>query len=202
MALPLSSATFEHIHDRVRGGSVRSALSPAAAILVLVAFVAACDFGESAAFKTYKSFVNAIVRGDCDTLYAMAEKGAVAFVDNHCRRRSITIMDKTIDLGSIASNVASIRPSSTPFNDPISMERTIESETRSSDKKTVDLVILEKSFQRRGNIHEPTWLRRHTVTLHSRDGQWKLTRFDETILRKYEEGEAAREEAAAGKKKK
>lgn len=201
MSLPLPVDVLDPSHDRARGGSVRTRLRHAAAILVLAALAAACDVGESAAFKTYKSFVNAIVRGDCDTLYALAEREAVGFVDNQCRRRSITIMDKTIDLGSIASNVASIRPNSTPFNDPISMERTIESETRSSDKKTVDLVVLEKSFLRRGNVREPTWLRRHAVTLQSRDGQWKLTRFEETILRKYEEGEAAREEAAGKKKK-
>lgn len=171
-----------------------------AMLAILTGLLAACDFDGSAAFKAYKSFVNAVVRGDCDTLYSLAERDAIAYVDNQCKRRSITVLDKTIDLGSIASNVASIRPSSTPFNDPVSMERTIESETRSSDKKTVDLVVLEKSFYRRGNVREPTSLRRHTVTLQQRDGQWKLTQFNEVILRRYEEGEAAREEAARNKK--
>jgi len=177
------------------------ALSGAVALVILAGIIAACGAGESPAFQAYKAFVNAAIRGDCDTLYGLAEKDAVAFVDSQCKRRSMTLMGQTVDLGSIASNVAGIRPSSTPFSDPVSLERTIESETRSPDKKTVDLIVLEKSFQRKGSVREPTWLRRHTATAQLRDGQWKLTRFSEEILRKYEEGEAA-QPAAAGKRTK
>jgi hypothetical protein len=177
------------------------ALPGAAALVILTGFVAACGFGDSPAFQTYKAFVNASVRGECETLYGLAEKDAVAYVDNLCKRRSIILMGQTVDLGSIASNVAGIRPTSTPFNDPISMERTIESEIRSPDKKTVDLIVLEKSFQRKGSVLEPTWLMRHTVTAQLSNGQWKLTRFNEEILHKYEEGETA-QPAASGKQTK
>lgn len=158
----------------------------AVATLVVLAGLPACDVGGSPAFRAYKDFVRAGTRGDCDTLYALAEQDAIAFADYLCKRRSMTFMGKTVDLGSIASNVASIRPSSTPFNDPISMEWTIESETRSSDKRTVDLVVLEKSFQGHGGERKPTWLRRHTATVQLRDGKWRLTRFREEILQKYD----------------
>jgi hypothetical protein len=141
-----------------------------------------CSAGGSPAFEAYKSFVNATVRGDCATLYSLAEKDAVSFVDNQCKPRSMTLMGQTVELGSIASNVASIRPSSTPFNDPISLERTIETETQLPDKKTVELIVVEKSFERKGGVREPTGLRRHTVTVQLRNGIWKLTRFNEEIL--------------------
>ena len=177
------------------------ALPGAAALVILAGLVAACGSDGSPAFQTYKAFVNATVRGDCATLYGLAEKDAVAFVDNQCKPRSMTLMGQTVELRSIASSVAGIRPSSTPFNDSNSLERTIESETRSPDKKTVDLIVLEKSFQRNGSVREPTWLMRHTVTVQLRDGQWKLTRFNEEILHKYEEGEAA-QRAPAGKQTK
>ena len=92
--------------------------------------------------------------------------------------------DRTFEIAKKQGcNVASIRPMSTPFNDPISMERTIESETRSSDRNTVDLVVFEKSFQRKGSVRELTGQRRHTVTVQLRGGQWKLTRFNEEMLR-------------------
>jgi hypothetical protein len=170
----------DHIYYFPKG----RALAEGAALVVFAGLVAACGSGDSPAFKTYKVFVNATVRGDCDTLYGLAEKDAIAFVDDQCKRRSMTIMGQTVDLGSVASNVASIRPSSTPFSDPISLEQTIESETRSSDKNTVDLIVLEKSFQRKGSVREPTGQRRHTVTAQLRNGQWKLTRFNEEILNK------------------
>ena len=156
------------------------------ATLVVLTVLPACELGDSPAVRAYKEFVRASTRGDCDTLYALAEQDAIAFADYMCKRRSMTIMGKTVDLGSIASNVASIRPSSTPFVDPIAMEWTIESETRSPDKRTVDLVVLEKSFQRKGSELQPTWLRRHTATVQLRDGKWKLTRFSEEILHKYD----------------
>jgi hypothetical protein len=170
-------------------------------MVILAALVAACGADGSPAFHAYKAFVNASIRGDCDTLYGLAEKDAVAFVDNLCKPRSMTLMGQNVEMGSIASNVAGIRPSSTPFNDPIGLERTIESETQSADKKTVELIVLEKSFQRQGSVREPTWLMRHTVTVQLRNGQWKLTRFKEEVLHKYEEGEAA-QPAAAGKHRK
>jgi hypothetical protein len=163
--------------------------------VVLASTVAACGVAESDAYKTYKSFVNAVIRGDCSTMYALTEKDAVAFADLQCKPRSMNLMGKTIDLGSPASYVASMRPNATPFNDPIMMERTIESETRSPGTGAVDLLILEKSFQRRGNIVEPTWLRRHTVTVEKREGRWKLTRFKEDILRDYGGEEAERQSA-------
>lgn len=164
----------------------RRAFVGTTALLILAGFIAACGTGESPAFQAYKTFVNATVRGDCGTLYGLAEQDAIAFVDEQCKRRSMTIMGQTVDLGSVASNVAGIRPSSTPFNDPISLERTIESETRSADRNTIDLIVLEKSFERKGSVRALTWLRRHTVTVQLRNGQWKLTRFNEEILRKYE----------------
>lgn len=176
-------------------------LPGAAGMVIMAALVAACGTGESPAFQAYKSFVNAVVRGDCDTLYGLAQDDAVAFVDEQCKPRSMTIMGQTVNLGSIASNVAGIRPTSTPFSDPISLERTIESETRSPDKNTVDLIVLEKSFQRKGSLREPTWLRRHTVTVQVSNGTWKLTRFREVILHKYEEGEAALPAAAGTRSK-
>ncbi len=160
----------------------------AAALVLLAGLIAACGTGESPAFQSYKAFVNAVVRGDCDTLYGLAEQDAIAFVDEQCKRRTMTVMGQTVDLGSVASNVAGIRPSSTPFNDPISLERTIESETRSADRNTVDLIVLEKSFQRKGSVREPTWLRRHTVRVELRNGKWKLTRFNEAILQKFDGG--------------
>ncbi len=158
--------------------------------LTILAMLASCGIGESTAFKTYKTFVNAVVHGDCNTLYALAEKDALAYVDGLCKPRTVQHMGRTIELGSVASNVASIRPSSTPFNDPITMEWTLESETASADAGVVDLVVLEKSFERRGNLREPTFLRRHTVTVRVSRGQGKLTRFTEEILRDYG-GEAA-----------
>lgn len=161
-------------------------------LVVLAGMVAACG-GESEAFKTYKSFVNAVIRGDCTTMYALTEKDAVAFADLQCKPRSMNLMGKTIDLGSPASYVAGMRPNATPFNDPIMMERTIESETRSPESNVVDLVVLEKSFQRRGNLVEPAWLRRHTVSVRKTRGQWKLTRFTEEILRDYGGEEAERQ---------
>src|SRR5262245_23658531 len=104
-------------------------------LVVLAALAAACGFGGSPAFEAYKDFVNATVRGDCDTLYGLAEQEAVAFVDSQCKRRRMTLGDKTFDLGSVASNVGGIGPSSTPFNNPVSLERTLESETESPDKR-------------------------------------------------------------------
>ncbi|MBL8519292.1 MAG: hypothetical protein JNK75_01350 [Betaproteobacteria bacterium] len=182
---------------RLLAGGCRAARVAATAVVVVAAaLAAACGMGESAAYQAYKTFVGAVVRGDCDTLYAMAEQEALAYVDGHCKRRSIVLMGKTIDLGSPASNLASIRPHSTPFNDPISLERTIESETRSPDSKSIDLVVLEKSYQRRGSVREPSWLRRHTVSARLHNGQWKLTRFREEILRDYGGEEAARQSAA------
>ena len=53
----------------------------AAALLILAGLIAACSAGESPAFKAYKAFVSATIRGDCDTLYGLAEKDAIAFVD-------------------------------------------------------------------------------------------------------------------------
>ncbi len=154
-----------------------------AAPVIVACLLTACGPTESPAFQAYTAFVSACIRGDCDAMYGLAEKDAVAFVDSQCKRRSMNIMGQTVDLGSVASNVASIRPTSTPFSDPISMERTIESETKSTDRNTVDLVVFEKSFQRKGSVRELTGQRRHTVTVQLRGGQWKLTRFNEEMLR-------------------
>ena len=134
-------------------------------------------------------------------MYALAEERAIDFVDHLCKPRSMNIMGQTVNLGSPAGIVAGIRPNSTPFNDPVSMERTIESETRSADRNTVDLVVVEKSFQRKGSVREPTWLLRHTVTARLKDGVWKLTRFNEEVLHKYEAGEVDRETAGKQKRK-
>lgn len=170
-----------------------------AALLACAWLLHGCGPSESPAYKAYKTFVGASVRGDCTTLYALAEERATAYVDNLCKPRSMVLMGKTIELGSPAGIVAGTRPSSTPFNNPVSLERTIESEAQSADRNTVDLVVVEKSYQRNGSVLEPTWLLRHTVTAKLKYGVWKLTRFDEEVLHKYSDGEAGRE--AAGKKK-
>jgi hypothetical protein len=171
------------------------------ALLACAWLVSGCGPSESPAFQAYKSFVNASTRGDCTTLYALAEGDAIAYVDNLCKPRSMTLMGQTVNLGSVAGIVAGIRPSSTPYNNPMSLERTIESETRSADRSTVDLVVVEKSFQRNGSVREPTWLLRHTVTAKLKNGVWKLTRFNEEVLHKYEAGEVDRETAGKQKRK-
>ncbi len=94
----------------------------------------------------------------------------------------MTILGNTMNPRSVASSVAGLRPTSTPFSEPISLERTIEAETRSPDRNTVDLVVFEKSVQRKGSVRELTGQRRRTATVPLRSGQWKLMRFNEEML--------------------
>ena len=154
-------------------------------IAALSIFLAACGRPGSPAYQTYAGFTSATVKGDCPEMYARVEKEAIAYVDNLCQPRSIVIMGKTVNLGSPASIVASIRPTTTPFTQPIVQERTIESEKVSADGSEVRLVVTEKSYERKGNLLEPTWLFRHRVTVRNTGAGWKIIRFSEEVIEKY-----------------
>jgi hypothetical protein len=147
--------------------------------------VAGCGSSGSPAYQTYVGFVSATINGDCPGMYARVENSAVEYVDDLCKPRTTVMMGKTVDLGSPASIIAQIRPTATPLAQPIKLERTIESETASADGRQVKLVVTEKSYERRGNLLEPTWLRRHKVTVRGTGTAWKVTRFSEEILAKY-----------------
>ncbi len=130
----------------------------------------------------------ATINGDCVGMYAHVEKRAVAYVDQLCKPRTTVMMGKTVDLGSPASIIAGMRPTATPFAQPIRLDRTIESETASADGHVVELVVTEKSWERKGNLLEPTWLRRHKLAVRNTGADWKITRFSEEILEKYGAG--------------
>jgi hypothetical protein len=165
-------------------GAVR-ALVAAVALLV-----AACGPSGSPAYQAYLGLIAASINGDCPGMYARVEKQAVEYVDNLCKPRSMVLMGKTIELGSPASIIAQMRPTATPFAPHIVQERTIESETASADGREVRLVVTEKSFERNGNLLEPTWLMRHRLTVRNTGTGWKINRFSEEVLEKY--GDKAR----------
>jgi len=142
------------------------------------------------AYQTYVQFVAASMNGNCPEMYALAESEAVAYVDNLCKPRTIVVLGKEIQLGSPAGIIAEMKPAATPFFPLITLERTIESETISADGTEVDLVVREKSYQRNGNLLEPSWLMKHSVTARKSDASWKITSFSEEVLRDYG-GEAA-----------
>lgn len=153
----------------------------------IAVLVAACGPSGSPAYQAYLGLMSATLAGDCPGMYARVEEEATAYADNLCQRRSMVLMGKTIDLGSVAGQVAQMRPSATPFASPIVQERTIESETASADGREVRLVVTEKSFQRNGNLLEPTWLMRHRLTARNTGAGWKITRFSEEVLEKYDD---------------
>ena len=137
------------------------------------------------AFQAYVQFVTATINGNCSGMYALVESEAVPYVDDLCQPRTMELLGKEIQLGSPAGIIAATKPAATPFHPLIKLDRTIESETTSADGNEVDLVVLEKSYQRNGNLLEPTWLRKHSVTVIKSDTGWKITRFSEEILRNY-----------------
>ena len=134
------------------------------------------------------------MNGNCAEMYALAETGAVSYVDNLCKPRTMMLLGKEINLGSPASIIAEIKPAATPFHPLITLEGTIESETASADGNEVDLLVMEKSFQRTGNLQRPTWLMKHTITARKSGKDWKISRFSEEILRDYG-GEAAAQQS-------
>ena len=144
--------------------------------------VTACGPSGSPAYQTYVGFVSAIVTGDCPGMYARVEKQATEFVDNLCTPRTTVVLGNVVNLGSVASNVASMRPTATPFMSPIVMERTVESETASADGREVRLVVTEKSYERNGNLLEPTWTMRHRLAVRYTGAYWKISRFSEEVL--------------------
>jgi hypothetical protein len=148
-------------------------------------FVAACGPSGSQAYQAYVGLVSASINGDCPGMYARVEKEATDYVDNLCKPRTTVLMGKTIELGSPASIIAGIRPTATPFFSHIVQERTIESEAVSTDGLEVRLVVTEKSYERKGNLLEPTWLLRHRLTVRNTGTRWKITRFSEEVLEKY-----------------
>jgi hypothetical protein len=146
------------------------------------------------AYQAYVQFVAASMNGNCPEMYVLAESEAVAYVDNLCKPRTMVILGKEIQLGSVASNIAETKPAATPFSPLITLERTIESEDTSADGNEVDLVVQEKSYQRNGNLLEPSWFMKHSVTARKSDAGWKITSFSEEVLRDY--GAEAAEAAA------
>ena len=159
---------------------------------ILFSFVG-CGSPGSPAYQAYVQFTNASINSDCDVMYALAEAGAVPYVDNLCKPRTIMLLGKEIYLGSPANIVADIKPVTTPLHPLITLEREIESETKSADRNEVDLVVIEHSFQRTGNLLKPTWLMKHTVTVRKSDQGWKITRFTEEVLRDFGGEEAAKQ---------
>jgi len=155
------------------------------AVAAAAILLTACGSPESPAYKAYLGLVSASLVGDCPAMYALVENQAMAYADNLCTPRTIVSMGKTIQLGSVASNIASVRPTATPFASPIVQERTVESEIASADGREVRLVVTEKSYYRRGNVLEPTWLMGHRVTVRNTGAGWKVTRFSEEVLEKF-----------------
>ena len=157
-----------------------------AALAAIAMFVAACGPSGSPAYQTYVGLMSATINGDCPGMYARVEKEAIEYADNLCKRRTMVLMGQTIDLGSPASIIAAMRPTATPFAPSIIQERTIESETVSADGLEVRLVVTEKSYERKGNLLEPTWLMRHRLRVRNTGAGWKITRFAEEVLEQYD----------------
>ena len=108
--------------------------------------LAGCSSPGSQAYQAYVQFTNASMNGDCAEMYALAETGAVSYVDNLCKPRTTMLLGKEIYMGSPANIMADIKPIATPFFPLITLERTIESETVSADGNEVNLVVKEKSY--------------------------------------------------------
>ncbi len=155
------------------------------ALAAVAILVAACGPSGSPAYKTYLGLMSATLVGDCPGMYSRVENEATEYADNLCKPRFMVLMGKTIEPGSPASIVAQMRPTATPFAPPVIQERTIESETASADAREVRLVVTEKSYERKGNLLEPTWLMRHRLTVRNTGTGWKITRFSEEVLEKY-----------------
>ena len=164
---------------------------------ILFSFVG-CGSPGSPAYRAYVQFTNASMNGNCAGMYALVEAGAVPYVDNLCKPRTMMFLGKEINMGSPADIIADIKPATTPLHPLITLERTIESEISSADGNEVDLLIIEKSFQRTGNLLRPAWLMKHTVTARKSDQGWKITRFSEEVLRDYGGEEAAKQAEQSG----
>ena len=134
---------------------------------------------KSPAYIAYLQWEDATRRGDCKTLYSLAEGSAKAWVDNYCTPAGgMSIMGRTVSGRSAADLVAELN--NTPQGAMSTWRHHMENEDTTADG-TVSMVITA-SVAGRGIQAAPP--RRHEVLAKEIGGVWKLIEFKEPELAK------------------